>query len=205
MKVIFLDHDGVICLLPNWGSRQKKLENVIDKKTASADIKFDDFYPDAVTVLNRILSKTDAEIVISSDWKLYAPLEDIQEMYLERGVIKAPIGYTDELNHSWIDEGFVPEWFNFQMPKAYEMARYYEITKWLNDHQEAVTHWVAIDDMDLMKEYNQPNDTKDFEINRPEDGKIIRDWGLTNFVWTPDVMTGITGAGVETEIIKFLT
>lgn len=205
MKVIFLDHDGVICLLPNWGSRRKKLENVIDKKTAPADIKFDDFYPDAVKVLNKILDKTDAEIVISSDWRLNASLEDMQEMYLQCGVIKTPIGYIDKLNHSWIDGGFVPDWFNFQMPRAYEMARYYEITKWLNDHKEAVTHWVAIDDMDMAKEYNQPDGVKDFEINRPDDGKVTRDWGLTNFVWTPDVMTGITGDGVEAEILKYLT
>jgi hypothetical protein len=26
MKVIFLDHDGVICLQNNWGSRHKKRE-----------------------------------------------------------------------------------------------------------------------------------------------------------------------------------
>ena len=25
MKVIFLDHDGVICLMGDWGSRRKKI------------------------------------------------------------------------------------------------------------------------------------------------------------------------------------
>ena len=32
MKVIFLDHDGVICLPKQWGSREKKRLELINKE-----------------------------------------------------------------------------------------------------------------------------------------------------------------------------
>ena len=72
MKVIFLDHDGVICLSNNFGSRHKKQIKVRTKMTQSikelpVDARFDNFNKKAVKVLNEILLKTDAEIVVSSD------------------------------------------------------------------------------------------------------------------------------------------
>ena len=36
MKVIFLDHDGVICLSGNWGSRFKKQQKA--RKKLSQDV-----------------------------------------------------------------------------------------------------------------------------------------------------------------------
>ena len=51
MKVIFLDHDGVICLSNNWGGRIKKWskyrsenpDSSKEKKDAPVFVRFDDF------------------------------------------------------------------------------------------------------------------------------------------------------------------
>ncbi len=40
MKVIFLDHDGVICLYDNWGSRLKKQKDIRNKKESSLEIVY---------------------------------------------------------------------------------------------------------------------------------------------------------------------
>ena len=82
MRVLMLDHDGVICLSNNWGGRKKKWakyrstnpESSKEIKYAPVSVRFDDFDKKAVKVLNEILEETGAEIVVSSDWKLHATL-----------------------------------------------------------------------------------------------------------------------------------
>ena len=85
MKVIFLDNDGVICLSNNWGSRSKKAQeyrakNGIEQRLSSSnrdlpvDCRLDNFDTKAIKVLNEILEKTGAEIVVSSDWRFHATL-----------------------------------------------------------------------------------------------------------------------------------
>ncbi len=88
MKVIFLDHDGVICLPEQWGSREKKQQEFDPEKSSPVDVKFDDFDKNAVGVLNEILKETDCEIVVTSDWRHYVTLEEIGEYYEHQGVIK---------------------------------------------------------------------------------------------------------------------
>ena len=64
MKVIFLDHDGVICLYDNWGSRLKKQKEWGGRKLSMGPLeipleyRFDNFDKKAVEVLNDILEKT---------------------------------------------------------------------------------------------------------------------------------------------------
>ena len=58
MKVIFLDHDGVICLATEWGGRHKKRHKAGCKKDAKdmpLDLRFDNFNPKAVNILNDII------------------------------------------------------------------------------------------------------------------------------------------------------
>jgi hypothetical protein len=60
---------------------------------------------------------------------------------------------------------------------AIESNRVNEISGWLNKHPE-VTHWVAIDDLDLSK--------------------------LPNFVHTKKMKEGIKQSGIKEQILKFL-
>jgi hypothetical protein len=179
MKVIFLDHDGVICLSNNWGGRFKKKGYDSNPETPM-DIRMDSFDSKAVKVLNSIVEQTGCEIVVSSDWKRWGTLEQMQEMYVTRG-IKPPIGLTPLLKNCTIHGN------NFIWSKEWdlEQERSIEIKQYLHDHPE-ITHWVAVDDL------NMSNDEE------------FKPWGLENFVLTPKSSEGIKQSGVKDKILKFL-
>lgn len=130
MNVLFLDHDGVICLPDNWGTRHLKFRYGIDNV-------FDDFSEEAVNVLNEIIQETDCEIVISSDWRHHASLKEMQEMYLSRKIIKAPIDVTGHVRYT----------------SAYKLEdnRIEEILNWIDTNRVKynISKWVAVDDMNL--------------------------------------------------------
>jgi len=133
MKVIFLDHQGVMYLKkhPNPGSLKR-----FDKST--------------IEVLNSILqTDPEIEIVISSDWKYWVPLEEMSTFYRDQG-IKPPIAYTDK---------------TIKYENPYEKCRATEIKNWLLANK--VEKWVAVDDLD-MRPYLQ-NFTW---IDKPEQGLL---------------------------------
>ena len=188
MKVIFLDHDGVICLSTEWGGRFKKQTKVGRKLSQSVlslpvDARFDNFNKKAITILNEILEETGAEIVVSSDWKRWANVEEMGEYYESKGIIKKPIAFTPDLsectwynNKTWI---WSTQW-------DLDMCRVIEIKQYLHDHPE-ITHWVSVDDLNMGKD------------------EEWKDWGLDNFVLTPKGNEGIKQSGVKEKVIKFLT
>ena len=191
MKVIFLDHDGVICLSTEWGSRFKKQTKVGRKLSQSVeslpvDARFDNFNKKAVKILNEILEETGAEIVVSSDWKRWANVEEMGEYYESKGIIKKPIAFTPNLGQcTWYDNwAWSRDW-------DLEMSRVIEIKQYLHDHPE-ITHWVSIDDLDMGKTGIKWG--VDFE----------HDWALDNFVLTPRGNEGIKQSGIKEKVIKFL-
>ena len=118
MKILFLDHQGVMYtkIHPNPGI-------------------LDNFDPNCVKILNDILlSDTEIEIVISSDWKYWVPLEEMREFYRKQNVLKAPIDYT-------------PKTLKYNRNK-YHIERSLEIKKWLSENP-TVIHWVSIDDLNM--------------------------------------------------------
>lgn len=52
------------------------------------------FNKECVEILNSILTETDAQIVLSSDWKLHWDLEELSQIFKFNGVIKSPIDVT---------------------------------------------------------------------------------------------------------------
>lgn len=192
MKVIFLDNDGVICLSNNWGSRhtkQKKwgkLKNSMTISEMDVEYRFDDFDKKAITVLNEILQETDAEIVVSSDWRLFATLEELGEYYTSQGIIKPPIGVTKKLGQFEI-----PADFNWIKQWDLEQTRSFEIHQYLKDHPE-ITHWVAVDDLNMGK------------TGKYYSMEFERDWGLENFVYIPVSSEGIKQSSIKEKILKYL-
>jgi hypothetical protein len=192
MKVIFLDHDGVICLSNNWGGRTKKWgkyrsenpDSSKEKKDAPVSFRFDDFDTKSVKVLNEILEETGAEIVVSSDWKLHATLEELGEYYELHGISKKPIALTPNLGQcNWYNDMiwvWSPRW-------ELEMTRVIEIKQYLHDNPE-ITHWVSIDDLNMGKNGEEWKDS----------------WAIDNFVLTPKSNEGIKQSGVKEKILKFL-
>ena len=172
MKVIFLDHDGVICLSQQWGGRFKKPGFDSNPETP-LDIRMDNFDKKAIKVLNEIIEITGAEIVVSSDWKRWGTLDQMKEMYTIRGV-KPPIDLTPDLKDFDLETHGLLSW-----KSQPETIRVIEIEEWLKKHPE-VTHWVAIDDMDLSK--------------------------LDNFILTARPFSeGIKQSGLKSKILNFLS
>ena len=187
MKVIFLDHDGVICLSDNWGNRFKKQKEWGNRKLSMSPLsmpveyRFDNFDEKAVKVLNEILEKTGAEIFVSSDWKRWATVEEMGEYYESKGIIKKPIAFTDSILYDDYED------FPWHNKWELEQTRSLEISQYLGQNS-VITHWVAIDDLNMSL-----NDV---------DGKS---WGLKNFVLTPVNREGIKQSGIKEKIIKFLS
>jgi hypothetical protein len=194
MKTIFLDNDGVICLSSNWGTRHKKQKKWGERKLSMTmesipiEYRFDNFDKRAIKILNGILEETGAEIVVSSDWRLYATLDELGEYYLSQGIIKRPIGIT---NKKLIDCD-VPNNFIWSRSWDLEQTRSLEIHQYLKDNPQ-ITHWVAVDDLNMSK--NGLDSSIEFD----------HDWGLENFVYTPLSNKGIKQSGVKEKIIKYLS
>ena len=187
-KILFLDNDGVICLANNWGSRVKKRKKdkislVMNDPDVEPKYRFDYFDKKAVKVLNQVLEETGAEIVVSSDWRLYATLEELGDYYLSEGIIKKPIAFTKR--YIGCDK---PDEFEWVRRTMYEQQRCIEVRQYLIDHPE-VTHWVCIDDLELGE-----RDTHDRE----------QKWGLSNFVHTPRENEGIKQSGVKEKLLGYL-
>jgi len=184
--LLFLDNDGVICLANNWGGRNKKWQkfrnlnpDISLLNQAPVDVRFDDFDKKAVKVLNQVLKETGAEIVVSSDWKLHATLEELGEYYLSQGISKKPIAFTPNLedfdstaNDLFIWKGWL------ERKRILEIQQYLE----LNPNVEK---WVAVDDLNMSPEFNSG-------------------YGLDNFVLTPRMSEGIKQSGIKEKIIDFL-
>ena len=201
MKVIFLHNDGVICLAQNWGSRFNKQKEWGGRKPGMSmsevpiEYRFDNFDQESIQILNRILEETGAEIVVSSDWRLHATLEEIGDYYESQGIVKRPIGFTEVFHFTnWNEEGFVPDHDDFSWSRFEnrEQERYFEIKRWLRDHPE-VTNWVAVDDLHMG-----------IHVENSSYGPFDRDWGLDNFAWTPRDWEGIKHSGIKEKIINFL-
>jgi hypothetical protein len=192
MKILFLDHDGVICLSTEWGGRFKKQRESGRKLTQSINslpvvARFDNFNKEAIDILNEILEETNVEIVVSSDWKRWATVEEMGEYYESQGLKKKPIGFT-----KYLQDCEVPQNFPWSRTYDLEQSRSLEIKQYLKDNPE-ITHWVAVDDLNMG--IPQANETW---------GQIVMDWGLTNFVLTPNGIEGIKQLGIKENILKYL-
>ena len=120
-RYIYLDIDGVLCLgseihpkLTEWGYVHR-------------------FNAKAVKMFNEILELTDADIIISSDWKEHYSLESLQGIFQWQKVIKVPIAVTPSIK--------------FTSMQLLEENRAKEILEHVNEIKPGF--WVAIDDLDL--------------------------------------------------------
>lgn len=187
MKVIFLDHDGVICLSNNWGSRYRKQRKFYHSgnprpfmSEIPVDLRFDNFDRKSVEMLNSIVDETGAEIVVSSDWRFHATLDELGEYYISQGIIKKPIAVTT--NKLPADCKF------FDSKTDLEESRSYEILDFISTHKE-IEKWVAIDDLNMSERFGS-------------NGEYL--WGLKNFVHTRRANEGIKQLSIKGKVMKFL-
>lgn len=142
MKLLFLDHDGVMVTAKQFGTRSTKWRKAKAKRlpTDSIDVRFDNFDTKCVEVLNEIIDQVpDLNIIVSSDWQDYATFNEMIDLYQLYGVSIPPYGYTpllDELDLKQIAQGDLEHQRCFRIKKA---VAFYK-----------PTHWVAVDDLNLF-------------------------------------------------------
>jgi len=137
MNVLFLDHDGVICHGDEWGTRFTKQDNEFTLNHEDVNLRFDNFNKKSIDILNEIINATDCEIVISSDWKQFATLEEMGNYYINQGIIKKPIDFTPTRAR--------------KLTESLASVRVREISSWMSSNTNLVDVdcYVAVDDMNL--------------------------------------------------------
>lgn len=142
MKVVFLDHFGVMCLANPHGivSCPDYIPRWHEMRIHGA---FDSFDRDAVNILNEIIVINKVEIVVSSDWKYWSSIESMSAFYASQGIVNPPIDFTPNFHASMAGK-------KFQWRSGYELQqrRVMEIQAWLSSHDN-VDRWVAVDDLNL--------------------------------------------------------
>jgi len=88
VRLIFLDIDGVL--------NSDAWDNA--RKTTSNDFLIDQFDPEAIKLLNELLEKIDAQIVLTSSWRLNFDLEQMNELFSRIGIRRGIVSFTPNLN-----------------------------------------------------------------------------------------------------------
>lgn len=124
-KIIFLDIDGVLATV-------KQYNLSTNSKSWLRDYNVYPFDEKAVKVFNEILKETNADFVISSDWRIDFSFEDLCKIFAINKVIKTPVGITPIYPTSMSNQA---------KNRSGEILRYIDYN-YVND-------WIAIDDIDL--------------------------------------------------------
>ena len=136
MKVIFLDVDGVL-----------NSENFYRKRGAP-DYRFEDeppyplceFDPESIKLLNQIIEKTKAKIVVSSTWRIGRTVEELKTLFKSVGIEGDVIDRTDVLRDR----------------KGYdEVVRGTEIKRWQDQFPEVENYIIIDDDNDMLPEHQK--------------------------------------------------
>jgi hypothetical protein len=138
VKVIFLDIDGVLNNMESLRFPRIRVK--------SSEHSYSAAHPSCIAALNRIISETNARIVISSTWRGIG-LEVMFEIFHQWGIAGMTVGYT-------------PLW-----ERSFERGD--EIADWLSKHPE-VTSFVILDDGDDMGVLKHRLVQTDYEIGLTE-------------------------------------
>lgn len=141
-KVIFLDIDGVLAL--NYGFSLPQKEWLWE--TAYP------FDKHCVETLNKILELTNAEIVLTSQWRVDYTSDEIDEIFEWNNILKSPVAITENIG------GF---------------TRCLEIETFLEENK--VNKFVILDDMELdCFKYQFIRTTMEEGLNEKLIGKIVK-------------------------------
>lgn len=145
MRVIFLDIDGVLnsetfCRTLEDQHRQLgHTEPACPKRetTCSCFLIENQIDRAAVSRLNRLVSETESQIVISSSWRKLFAVSDLHQILIRHGLAAEIIGATPDGHRE-------PGMRDIFGPIA-RIFRGHEIDFWLRQHPE-VKHFVILDD-----------------------------------------------------------
>lgn len=137
-KIIFIDVDGPLA----WGSwGDGKVTIAESQKPFTIPYAWDIADCEA---LQKICDETNAELVVSSDWKAHFNFNELKQIFKHYG-INQPIDITTHM-----DSRGMGIWNKMSSPSSqYDRAN--QILKWVKDNK--ISNWISIDDMELDKEY----------------------------------------------------
>lgn len=129
-KIIFIDVDGPLA----WGTWND------GKVTISTGVEdFQIPYPwvkEDCEALQKICEETNAELVVSSDWKKHFTFNQLKRIFWHYGITARLIDIT---THQDL-------WNKMSRP-GLDHERALEVVKWAKDNK--ISNWIAIDDLDL--------------------------------------------------------
>ena len=145
MKIIFLDIDGVLATNKEFAMNRTKFQT---KHPEAKEIRIPyPFNPGCVKIFNEILDETNAIIVLSSDWRFYWDLTDLDKIFKFNGVKKSPVSITSKMKR--------------KMSSELEDDRSFQIKTYVDEMLPEI--WVAIDDLNLKSLGDNFIRTKDSE------------------------------------------
>jgi hypothetical protein len=134
-RIIFIDIDGPLAW-GTWGDGRVKIdENTSDEFTIPYPLVRED-----CIALNEICEKTDASLVLSSDWRKHYTLRQMSSVFIENGLY-APL--IDITTHQSL-------WVKLSRPSL-EWERAAQVVKWAKDNK--ISNWIAIDDLNLKDQF----------------------------------------------------
>lgn len=78
--IIFLEIDGVLTSQRGTDNAMRRMGDIFHENGIER------FCPNAVESLNRITNSTESDIVLTSDWRLSMTLDELRELFKERGI-----------------------------------------------------------------------------------------------------------------------
>lgn len=134
-RIIFIDIDGPLSW-GTWGDGRVKInENTSKEFTIPYPLVRED-----CIALNEICEKTDASLVLSSDWRIHYTLRQMSDVFIETGLY-APL--IDITTHQSL-------WNKLSRPSL-EWERAAQVVKWAKDNK--ISNWIAIDDLNLKGQF----------------------------------------------------
>jgi len=151
-RIIFLDIDGVLRSVHGRTDFAANVRTMVvegqrvalmgDSTSTNDNLAGIDFWPQAMHALKHIVRRTQAAVVLSSDWRKQEQLvEGVNNQLQEYGMPKL-LGQTPDFDAKNMAGVLKAIHSNVREKRAKE------IRKWLRQHPK-IEKWVALDDMDL--------------------------------------------------------
>lgn len=134
-KIIFIDVDGPLA----WGTWEDGKVKINENTSNEFTIPYAWDKADCEALAN-ICEATNAELVLSSDWKKHFTLKQMSDVFIEYGIYARLIDIT---THQSL-------WMRMSRPSP-DWERAAQIVKWVKDNK--ISNWIAIDDLNLSNEF----------------------------------------------------
>ena len=157
MVTIFLDIDGVLATDKEFMRNSKKFKET-KEWARKLDVPYP-FNPQCVEIFNEILSTTECQIVLSSDWRISWTLEELDIIFKENGVKQSPVNITEKA--LYFHEG------NYNKKRAGEIEFYIQ--------ENNIEDWIILDDLNVYPYF--PDGKRD-GIFKTEDQEGLKKTGI---------------------------